>query len=1065
MCNGASGPASLVNLIHVPLTKNCPKGGTDIQTGLDNGPGAETNDFTLEGDEVMNDVVICDALPGSIVTLTQLSVGDANCANGGTEIDTGADNGAGKSIANDGILEEGEITATQYVCNGLNGTGGGNAVKTSRIDVSGGNSSAGIGGTGGNVNIDVVGTYGALIQILNTGVANAAFTIPTERAMTSDNGDTDPFEVSQDLTVNTYPDVEQGMGSGEPIFEVDNDGGLYDQINGVQLTSLHVDPGVTLTFSPNTSGQDDFTANVGVNGDVLNEGTITVASPKDAPGALFIKINGNYLGTVSSKASTNGQPCPAEKPDCFSNGNTLEFVIVDKGNGRDFVNHGTLSARGVGGGQGGSVVVINILGSIYNTGAIDVSGGAALSSANSGNDGQASGGGVGFIAAGGGTINNSGAINASGGMCGVDAGGKGGDGGVGGGLFFANHDGPIFNSGAMNVSGGSCSAKNCKGGFGGAAFFVGDTDLRNDADINASGGTGGGGGGDGGLVLAIGLGMQSQDNAVVVSSGSEQFSGSITATGGDGAAAAGTGGVVAMYLMTVTETGQEIDLLNTSDIVANGGAGVAPVDNPGSSAGDAGNVAVGTAMSTVGEMGIPLFPAQNKTAAFLFANDMKIVATAWTQISGYDGTNGSNGSNGSNGTNGSSIFATNPFQPPPDGADNGNAHALINYANITAIGGTGGKGSNGSSGSGGWVQLLGQRVDTLDLQAGNDVIALRAAQMANGGAGGTGGWIQLVALNVDPPDLLDITGDITGDAVTQAAKVHQRGRGQRSGGNVTIPKFEHTSHRHAHAPAHNGNGDVTDDQDITNHGVIIASGGQSAGDGIAECGDNGTCPQSGWGNEVDMYAGASVFNTGAITVDGGALGGAFSSGGGGGYIDFEAGDSITNSAACSLSGAMSTSFNTEGAPGGNLTFFAANAITNTGVITLNGGADTGAESFGGTGGTCSLDAQGGVLTSSAFISAVGGHGGGAGGGAPGFGGKGGEVDITGFSVSVTADISCLAAAGNGLPDGAGGYIEIDSTTDSEPIVSGSFKGETNLPPGAMPGPDGQLVIKNDLGGF
>ena len=44
----------------------------------------------------------------------------------------------------------------------------------------------------------------------------------------------------------------------------------------------------------------------------------------------------------------------------------------------------------------------------------------------------------------------------------------------------------------------------------------------------------------GGLAIAIGLGMQSDDNAVLVSSGSEQLSGNITATGGTATITGGT---------------------------------------------------------------------------------------------------------------------------------------------------------------------------------------------------------------------------------------------------------------------------------------------------------------------------------------------------------------------------------------------------------------------------------------------------------------------------------------------------------------------------------------------
>lgn len=48
----------------------------------------------------------------------------ANCANGGTKIQSGLDNGAGGGTANDGILQSGEVGATGYVCNGAPGQPG-----------------------------------------------------------------------------------------------------------------------------------------------------------------------------------------------------------------------------------------------------------------------------------------------------------------------------------------------------------------------------------------------------------------------------------------------------------------------------------------------------------------------------------------------------------------------------------------------------------------------------------------------------------------------------------------------------------------------------------------------------------------------------------------------------------------------------------------------------------------------------------------------------------------------------------------------------------------------------
>lgn len=49
-----------------------------------------------------------------------------NCANGGIKVESGLDNGDGGGTANDGILQNGEVDSTSYVCNGAPGTNGSN---------------------------------------------------------------------------------------------------------------------------------------------------------------------------------------------------------------------------------------------------------------------------------------------------------------------------------------------------------------------------------------------------------------------------------------------------------------------------------------------------------------------------------------------------------------------------------------------------------------------------------------------------------------------------------------------------------------------------------------------------------------------------------------------------------------------------------------------------------------------------------------------------------------------------------------------------------------------------
>ena len=57
----------------------------------------------------------------SLVSVTTLADKDENCPTGGSRVDTGIDNGDGEGTAGNGILEEGEIDQTAFICNGADG--------------------------------------------------------------------------------------------------------------------------------------------------------------------------------------------------------------------------------------------------------------------------------------------------------------------------------------------------------------------------------------------------------------------------------------------------------------------------------------------------------------------------------------------------------------------------------------------------------------------------------------------------------------------------------------------------------------------------------------------------------------------------------------------------------------------------------------------------------------------------------------------------------------------------------------------------------------------------------
>ena len=128
LCNPACSVNQLLTTTALPLgDAHCPCGGTRVEAGLDNGDGGGTAcDGVLQPGEVTATSYVCPtdnsgdcSMPGpppSLLATTSLPVGDANCPYGGTEIETGVDNGAGGGIAGDGILQPGEVNTVQYIC-------------------------------------------------------------------------------------------------------------------------------------------------------------------------------------------------------------------------------------------------------------------------------------------------------------------------------------------------------------------------------------------------------------------------------------------------------------------------------------------------------------------------------------------------------------------------------------------------------------------------------------------------------------------------------------------------------------------------------------------------------------------------------------------------------------------------------------------------------------------------------------------------------------------------------------------------------------------------------------
>ncbi|VAX27189.1 hypothetical protein MNBD_NITROSPIRAE02-1162, partial [hydrothermal vent metagenome] len=128
VCNGTDGADGLLSLISIsdePAGDNCTEGGVKIEAGLD-----ENNNAVLDPEEVDQTRYVCDGTDGTngsdgesgsdglstLISVSQEPEGD-NCTNGGIKIEAGLDDDR------DGILDSVEVDDTEFVCNGLDGTG------------------------------------------------------------------------------------------------------------------------------------------------------------------------------------------------------------------------------------------------------------------------------------------------------------------------------------------------------------------------------------------------------------------------------------------------------------------------------------------------------------------------------------------------------------------------------------------------------------------------------------------------------------------------------------------------------------------------------------------------------------------------------------------------------------------------------------------------------------------------------------------------------------------------------------------------------------------------------
>lgn len=667
----------------------------------------------------------------------------AACPQGGEEIESGLDDGAGGGIANDGVLEAGEVTSTSFVCNGSGLNVGstdapGGAPGSSTIITLGGASDAGPGGDGGAVTVEMNnGTLGGHVKLFNTGAADPSFSFPAAPAPYLG---TSPAIVTSDATVLTsQPDG--GAASGTLFLD---ENGYLNIVNSdgstSQVTGLSIGSGVTVTVGVS----DSFGAYIPltVNGPCLNSGTI-LADNQGETAEISIFCS-SYFGDSGSSILNNGP----DGQGVSSGGISLSAGVI--------WNQGTLQANGgdgASGGSGGSIYIYtNGVTTLFNTGGLYSIGGAGSVGAG--------GNGGGIFISGAGNVDNSGPLDTSGGD-GAVSGGSGGNITIQAGadavrssVIGANGrvradlqtalagfvaGGSLRNAGALTSLGGSVDAScapqpsvevcpqgpatsvqpcyytaavTCAGGAGGQPSLQATGGaLINNAAISGGGGSSvNGPGGNGG---AINLGVSG--GVAPVAPGDLLLSGSLDVSGGAGATGGGNGGAINVSLDPgALPNGQEIILYGYDHLDSSGGAGAA-------GGGPAGAITLGNTNYSVVSSGCGDYCDESASVNGPGGSVVNGVALYARGGSGGAGTGG----------NGGPVTLTTQSQYAFSGDS---FEQVINAGAIDASGGGG-----ASGGSAGWVSLYG--LTGLD---NTGALTVRGGA-GTSGAGGAGAALQLAS--------------------------------------------------------------------------------------------------------------------------------------------------------------------------------------------------------------------------------------------------------------------------------------------------------------------------------
>jgi hypothetical protein len=555
-CNGGSA----VTVTQLSPGAECAAGGVKLETsGKD--PQIICNGTTgTNGSNGTNGTNGTNGASGTqtLLSETVLPVGDARCANGGTLVQTGLDNGGDGGVANDGVLEAGEVTASTPVCNGDTGARPGSvtpptgAVGTDTIKVNGGAAAAGQAGGGGEFYAAIYGgTNGGHVKAFTTGHVDATFTVPT---LPTPNYGSAPLTISTD-TVAVQATSPSGLDAGT-VFTYQGrlevalaDGGA------TAVTGLSVAAGATLTLSDSINLDNSLT----------NAGTIKI------PAGSEFDINcDQYVSTAGSKLLGRGD-------DAAGTTSATSGAYIYLSTNGDIINQGSVDFSGGKGpnGASGGAFQFSAYGKVYNTGNLVALGGEGLTGTG------ANGGNITVRANYG--VYNSGALDASGGR---GAGTVGGSGGTVE-LQSRNAPGPVQNSGALTSNGGDAAAAQGNAGQGGyIELYAYSAPLLTSGVLTARGGSADLGSRGGRIYVEESSGGGGPINGSnLAPSGNVWVSGAIDASGGagfnggSGGSAPGYQGGRGGYIEVSMDAyynpnGAELALFGYASIAANGADGL-----------------------------------------------------------------------------------------------------------------------------------------------------------------------------------------------------------------------------------------------------------------------------------------------------------------------------------------------------------------------------------------------------------------------------------------------------------------------------------------------------------